>query len=865
MTTIYNNDSIKLVEFDINELFEVLRRNVLDDIITGKTVHCGYFMENPFYDNINNISNKVGQDIGFDNMERIITTYHINEFYALCAKYPVLCSYSYYSGKLRVNKNNLISSDIIIFNDEYDENNLIPKPAIIYDKREGLNKEDIINTIYDLSEYIDNEKVIYVNKYFNYEYNKEYDEEDNEEFNTHNIYVMCIKDDDVETAISNKECSYIGFIGADDIDISYLETFDRVIKLFVDKIENEEEVIKENAQKLGEKETEQKLNDISNKISDVVSDEKRILPFSIINNKEKGRVNIKFDTTEINRDILKELKAHGWKFASSTKQWYPVGNAVNTALDFANKLQEKYTEIKIPNVEKPMDLGPEKSPYDGIRFFDRNYNESEEFAKFFNSNIHLFKKGKESAITEEQASTILKAIGYENVGIVEQRRLRIGLDKNDKIVILSSINGKVETQKLEFSEVLGFAKEKAAEQVVEAKEILEAYVGKSSTMKKDFQDIFIRMYETCIEQAESINKRMQDVYNSFMPKEKEVSKEAILYQRISYRGWEISSDKDFKKSYYVRPFEQTDRSGYILMAGKEGKDGFWQEKFVREMLKSNNWSEREALIETLTRLASDKETCISLGIKEPQSLNGFFSSLDKIIHVENDTDIKNELMESLLGSSESYKVSKENIKELSVGDKLGKDSVSDLYKISEGVYQATLSREVNGVGSAQNYFVIDNSIINQLNEELKELVVSFDSKSVIENKNYEPYILKELIEKGLMPPRDDDFIQQLDEYISVHPLKYEKLKPVDYLNFERKLQEIAEVDKEFNKTPFELGQQLIALVGENDREKLNNWLKKQGCDSKEHMAKVFASWINKEQKKDIMQKKDNGYPPRGEN
>ena len=283
------------------------------------------------------------------------------------------------------------------------------------------------------------------------------------------------------------------------------------------------------------------------------------------------------------------------------------------------------------------------------------------------------------------------------------------------------------------------------------------------------------------------------------------------------------------------------------------------------MLKSNNWSEREALIETLTTLASDKETCTALGIKEPQSLNGFFSSLDKIIHVENDTDIKNELMESLLGSSESYKVSKENIKELSVGDKLGKDSVSDLYKISEGVYQATLSREVNGVGSAQNYFVIDNSIINQLDEELKELVVSFDSKSVIENKNYEPYILKELIEKGLMQPRDDDFIQQLDEYISVHPLKYEKLKPVDYLNFERKLQEIAEVDKEFNKTPFELGQQLIALVGENDREKLNNWLKKQGCDSKEHMAKVFASWINKEQKKDIMQKKDNGYPPRGEN
>lgn len=628
---------------------------------------------------------------------------------------------------------------------------------------------------------------------------------------------------------------------------------------------NEEEVIKENARKLEEKEIENKLNDISNRLSEIDSDEQRILPFSIFENKEKGRINIKFDTAKINRDILKELKAHGWKYAASTKQWYPVGNAVKTASDFANRLQEKYSETRNPNMEKPMDLGPEKSPYDGIRFFDRNYNESEDFAKFFNTNIHLFKKGKESAITEEDAATILKAIGYEKDGIVEQRKLRVGLDNKDKIVILTSENGNVKTEKIELSDILEFAKNKAEERVIESKQMLQNYLGKEPVVKKDLQDIFISLYETCVTQSEEIDSKMKLLYDSFIGKKHEQVKEAVLYQRNSYRGWEISTDKDFKESVYCRPFEQTDRSGYILMAGKEGKDGFWQEKFIREMLKSNNWSERDALIETLTTLASDKETCTSLGIKEPQSLNGFFSSLDKIIHVENDTDIKNELMESLLGPSEAHKVLKENTKELSVGDKLGEDTVSDLFWISDGVCQATLSREVNGVGSAQNYFVIDNSIINQLNEELKELVVSFDSKSVIENKSYEPYILKELIGKGLMPPRDDEFIQQLDEYISVHPLKYEKLKPVDYLNFERKLQEIAEVDKAFNKTPFELGQQLIALVEESDRERLNIWLRKQGCDSREHMAEVFDSWLNnKEQKKDITQKKNNGYPPRGE-
>lgn len=606
-----------------------------------------------------------------------------------------------------------------------------------------------------------------------------------------------------------------------------------------------------------------------NKAPDFVLDKKdKILPFSIIDNREKGRVNIKFDTVENNpvfNNILKELKSNGWKFAPSTKQWYPVGNAVKSASDFANRLQEKYTEIRNPNMEKPMDLGPEKSPYDGIRFFDRNYNESEDFAKFFNSNIHLFKKGKESAITEEDAATILKAIGYEKDGIVEQRKLRVGLDNKDKIVILTSENGNVKTEKIELSDILEFAKNKAEERVIESKQMLQNYLGKEPVVKKDLQDIFISLYETCVTQSEEIDSKMKLLYDSFIGKKHEQVKEAVLYQRTSYRGWEISADKDFKKSVYFRPFEQTDRSGYILMSGKEIKDGFWQEKFVREMLKSNNWDEKSALIETLTTLASDKETCASLGIKEQQSLNGFFSSLDKIIHVENDTDIKNELMESLLGPSEAHKVSKESTKDLSVGDKLGEDTVSDLFWISDGVCQATLSREVNGVGSAQNYFVIDNSIINQLDDELKELVVSFDSKSVIENKSYEPYILRELIAKELMPPRDDEFVQKLDEFIAGHPLKYEKLKPVDYLNFERKLQEIAEVDKAFNKTPFELGQQLITLVDETDKPRLKKWLMAKGCESEESMARVFESWLNKKDlKQDRTKQKDGGYPPRGE-
>lgn len=643
--------------------------------------------------------------------------------------------------------------------------------------------------------------------------------------------------------------------------------------------ENEEQLIKANAQKLEEKEVENKLNEISSKLSEAVDGKNKILPFSIINNKEKGRVNIKFDTVEDNpefNDILKELKANGWKYAPSTKQWYPVGNAVNKAEDFANRLQEKYSASLNKGMEKPMDIGEEKSPYDGIRFFDRNYNEPHDFALYFNSNLHLFKKSSQDAITEEEAATILKAVGSEKHAIAETRNVRIGLDMKDNIVILTKSGNDIEKSSMSLTEFFEYAKESARENLEDSKQMLENYLGKEHPVK-DLEDIFVRLYENCIEQCEQVNSNMQKLYDSFYPKENEVSKSAVLYQRNSYRGWEISADKDFKKSVYVRPFDQTDRSGYILMAGIEGKDGFWQEKFIREMLKSNNWSERAALIETLTTFASDKDVCNSLGIKEPQSLNGFLASIDKIIKTENDTDIKAELLNNLLGPAEAQKLSekqnskspsKESIPELTVGDSVGKDKAIDVFKIADGVYQATLSRDENGAGSAQNYFVIDNSIVQQLNSQLKELVVSFDSRSVIENKAYEPYILRELISKNFMPPRDEDFVQKLDEYISVHPLKYEKLKPVDYLNFEKKLKEIAEVDKEFNKTPFELGQQLVALVDESDRPKLMDWLKnKQGCDSPENMKRVFASWLREdpEQKKDVNRKKENGYPPRGEN
>ena len=86
---------------------------------------------------------------------------------------------------------------------------------------------------------------------------------------------------------------------------------------------SEAEAIEKQAEFIASREevkTDKKIDDIPksvNKTPDSVLDKKdKILPFSIIDNREKGRVNIKFDTVENNpvfNNILKELKSNDFQ------------------------------------------------------------------------------------------------------------------------------------------------------------------------------------------------------------------------------------------------------------------------------------------------------------------------------------------------------------------------------------------------------------------------------------------------------------------------------------------------------------------------------------------------------------------------
>lgn len=79
----------------------------------------------------------------------------------------------------------------------------------------------------------------------------------------------------------------------------------------------------------------------------------RIPAFEIVRNEEKGRVNIKFPAERKHprfEEMTKELKAHGWKFAPSTKMWYPL--KVEGSEEFAKALLAEFSELKGPNVRE---------------------------------------------------------------------------------------------------------------------------------------------------------------------------------------------------------------------------------------------------------------------------------------------------------------------------------------------------------------------------------------------------------------------------------------------------------------------------------------------------------------------------------
>lgn len=261
--------------------------------------------------------------------------------------------------------------------------------------------------------------------------------------------------------------------------------------------------------------------EISDKENAVLKKPENTLPFSIIENIEKGRVNIKFDSVKITnfKDIVKEIKEEGWKFAPSTKQWYPVGNAVKNANEFAKNLQEKYSvnisSVREMNPAETSEIAKEnnfisvksvikntnnENAYKDIKFFDRNYRESEEFMDYFNSRLPEL-NGNLQPISEKQASVILHALNHDNSGFISQRKNRLGIDKDNNFVVFTKEGSMVKTVKTDLQGLLQFAREQAERNLEDAKITFEKFKSREKNYGSDLQIYFRIFMRTVLRQV----------------------------------------------------------------------------------------------------------------------------------------------------------------------------------------------------------------------------------------------------------------------------------------------------------------------------------------------------------------------------
>ena len=588
----------------------------------------------------------------------------------------------------------------------------------------------------------------------------------------------------------------------------------------------------------------------------------KILPFSIIDNVEKGRVNIKFDTTENNpsfKDIIKELKAAGWKFAPSTKQWYPVGNAVSAASAFAKELQDKYfrilnePEVSVSEQEKTAAVSD--SVYDGIKFFDRNYNEPEEFAKY-------------AGLEEKKAFAILKGLGHDFV-LNSQKSDRLGLDNKNVLTAVHKEGEKVSVLKFNsLDELLDYSLENAKKE----------YDGISSLLKKaegTAQFEWLRdMYDKALNNWDDTVHEISEILNERDAGKSSPVVKPVIYYRTSYSGMEFSASDKYEKSVYCRPFDQMDRSGFIIAAGRLSEQGWWQEKVLEELLTRDGWNQKSAILRTVDTLLGDRAVCRQLGIEADKTPEEKRACIDKVFNTFTQKDItKAVLGEDIPEIKAGEKTIASEAKKaepsgLSVNEQLGPFVVNDFFNISDGVYMTTLSRPG---AEKQKYFVLDRDVAEKLPADTRNLTKAEGKRYVIENKQLEPYVLRKLIAANLIPPRDELYVKNLDDYIKTHPVEFAKIElyPVTFDNFKAKVAELAQHNKALARDPLKLAQAIIPLIEkpnndikEEDWKKMRiKWLGNHGCDTQENMRKTFALWS---QRTDRKHQKDNGYPPRGE-
>ena len=271
-------------------------------------------------------------------------------------------------------------------------------------------------------------------------------------------------------------------------------------------------------QKINAKEEINTPKEVNQSASDNNSSSKEN-PFEIIFNKEKGRVNISLNLENSHYlSIAQELKENDWKYAPSKKLWYPLN--LENSETFAKSLQEKYATEFLENSKEnyltnisEIEIIDVPNPYEGIKFFDRNFNEVEEFKNYFEKNTN-------KNISPLQAKNILEALNHLESGMPSDRTDRIGLDKDNNLIIMSKEKENLVFRKTNINGLIDHALNLSEQTLKKAEEIYKAYSPKTKSYENELKDLFSATFEECYKEAKRVNDSMKDIHKEFYEPQK---------------------------------------------------------------------------------------------------------------------------------------------------------------------------------------------------------------------------------------------------------------------------------------------------------------------------------------------------------
>ena len=133
----------------------------------------------------------------------------------------------------------------------------------------------------------------------------------------------------------------------------------------------------------------------------------------------------------------------------------------------------------------------------GLRFFDRNYSEADEFLQYFNS----MRKPGSQEMSQEDAEAILRALDHFNVGCLRGRNERLALNESDELVFVTREKDGFFVEKTSPQGVISRAVEKAEKELSEVKKMVGDNAVADVAVK--FARTFLKSYE---EQARALSE-----------------------------------------------------------------------------------------------------------------------------------------------------------------------------------------------------------------------------------------------------------------------------------------------------------------------------------------------------------------------